>query len=104
MYALVVTYTSAVPAEQMRDAQLAFAERVVAVPGFVSKTWLRHESTLGGFYVFDSRDAAEAFAQGPLFASLRDAPVVSDLTVREFSVLGDLSTLTGVDVPVAHVT
>jgi len=95
MYALHVTYTSAVPVEALRDEQFDFAERVVGVPGFVSKTWIHSGATQGGFYLFDSREHADAFAGGPLLAGLRTVPLFSDVTVRGYEVIADLSARTG---------
>jgi hypothetical protein len=101
MYALLVTYTSAVPTVLLRDAQIAFAEQLVSTPGFVSKTWLHEGTTHGGFYLFDSREAAEAYVNGQLFASLGAAPVISDVTVRGYDVQSDLGVLTAAGRPVA---
>lgn len=97
MYALHITYTSAVPTADLRDAQVAFAEQLVSVPGFVSKTWLHEGATHGGFYLFTSREAAQRYLDGPLFARLGAVPVISDVTVRGYAVQDDLGGLTGAE-------
>jgi hypothetical protein len=95
MHALVVTFTSAAPPDALRAAQLAFAEHLVAVPGFVSKTWLHDGPHQGGFYLFTDRRSVEDYLGGPLFGSLREATGVSDLQVRAFAVVSDLGARTG---------
>jgi hypothetical protein len=84
-----------VAAEHLREGQVAFAEHLVTVPGFVSKTWLHDGDTQGGFYLFDDRPAAESYLGGALFAGLRDNPAFTDLTVRGYEVAAELGALTG---------
>lgn len=95
MYALHVTFTSAVSSEDLHDGQVTFAEHLVTVPGFVSKTWLYDGDTQGGFYVFDSGEAAQAYVNGPLFALLRGNPAFTALTVRGYQVQTELGARTG---------
>jgi hypothetical protein len=96
MHALVVTYTSTAPPDALRAAQHAFAEHLVAVPGFVSKTWLDEGPHQGGFYLFTDRRSAQDYLAGPLFASLRESQAVTDLEVRGYGVATDLGARTGV--------
>ena len=95
MYALHVTFTTSVSAEDLRDGQVSFAQHLAAVPGFVSKTWLRDGVHQGGFYLFETREAAEGYLDGPLFGLLRANTAVHDLTVRGYSVNTELGARTG---------
>jgi hypothetical protein len=95
MHALLITYTSAAPADQMRDASIDFAEALRTVPGFVAKTWLVHGAHHGGFYLFTDRAAAEAYRDGPLVTGLRRHPAFSDFEVRGWDVDTALGALTG---------
>lgn len=95
MYALHVTFTTSASAAELRPGQLAFAEHVGAVPGFVSKTWLHDGNAHGGFYLFTDREAAQAYLDGPLFAMLRGNPAFADLTARGWAVDTELGALTG---------
>ncbi len=95
MYALHVTFTSTIDAADLRDGQIEFAEHLATVPGFVSKSWLRDGSTLGGFYLFRTREAAEAYLDGPLFGLLRANAAFRDLTVRGYTVDTELAALAG---------
>ncbi|GAA4896973.1 YdhR family protein [Actinomycetospora straminea] len=95
MYALLITFTSSVDAEDMAADAAHFAEAVRAVPGFVAKTWLHEGAHHGGFYLFTDRAAAEAYRDGPLVAGLRAHPAFSDLEVRGWPTNTELGALTG---------
>ncbi|MEJ2862690.1 YdhR family protein [Actinomycetospora flava] len=94
MYALHITFTSAVPAEALYDGAVDFAEALRSVPGFVAKTWLVDRSHHGGFYLFTDRAAAEAYRDGPLVAGLREHPAFADVEVRGWDVEESLGALT----------
>ena len=86
MYALHVTFTSTIDAADLRAGKAEFARHLAAVPGFVSKSWLRDGATHGGFYLFRTCEAAEAYLDGPLFGLLRGNAAFRDLAVRGYSV------------------
>ena len=92
MYALHVTFTTDLPDDALRPAQRAFAERLAAVPGFRSKTWLRDGPVHGAFYLFTTAADAQAYLDGPLFGGLRGFP---DLTIRGYAVDTELGALNG---------
>jgi hypothetical protein len=48
----------------------------------------------GGIYLFDDESSAQAFLEGPIAAGLGQHPAVSDISVKQFEVLGDLTTIT----------
>jgi hypothetical protein len=102
MYALLITFTSSVPAEQMRADATAFAEALRTVPGFVAKTWLHDGAHHGGFYLFTDRAAADAYRDGPLVAGLRRHPAFADLEIRGWSTDTGLGALTGAIAAPAH--
>jgi hypothetical protein len=63
----------------------AFAE----ISGLRAKTWLANPSTntYGGVYTWASREAMEAYVNGPIFGALLANPGVADVTTRDFQVL-----------------
>ena len=63
----------------------AFAE----LPGLRAKAWLANPSTntYGGVYAWESREAMEAYVDGPIFRALRANPRMADVTTRDFAVL-----------------
>ena len=94
MYALHVTFTSTASAEDLRTGQLAFAQHVTSVPGFVSKTWLHDGADQGGFYLFADRAAAQQGEQRAVEVGLRGNPAVAELTVRGWAVDVELAART----------
>jgi hypothetical protein len=66
---------------------------MLAIPGLDWKVWVLDEEsgTAGGFYLFQDRAAAVAYAEGPVIAGLRRSPAVRDVCVRLLPVLDELS-------------
>ncbi len=63
------------------------APAFAALPGLVSKIWLRSpEGTYGGVYVWEDEESLRAFLAGDLGAALAAHPHITDLTVRDWSV------------------
>jgi heme-degrading monooxygenase HmoA len=67
------------------DVAPAFA----AVPGLVSKIWLKdsERGIYGGVYLWESRDALDRYKESDLFKSIGAHPNLVDVTAREFEVL-----------------
>jgi hypothetical protein len=61
----------------------------------VAKTWIRDGSTLGGFHIFTSQEAAENYLKSEMVAGLTANPAFSDFQIRHFDVLDELSAITG---------
>lgn len=55
------------------------------------KTWMQDGSTIGGFYVFKTAEAAERFLRGNTVHTLVAHPNASDVYVRLFATLGDIT-------------
>ena len=60
------------------------ARAIANVPGLIWKVWLVDEaaSELGGVYLFASRAQAQAYADGPIVARLRQDPRVVQVQHR----------------------
>jgi hypothetical protein len=86
MHAVVVHV--ALDAARSNDAAKILTEQVVPrsqqAPGFLDGYWMRSDDQTRGLSVelFDTRDAAEAFA-----ASARDVPAGSPVTIERVEVL-----------------
>jgi len=96
MHGVLITFVTAVPADQLSEPFHAFADGLRGVDGFVSKAWLHDGSTVGGFYVFRDEQSADAYLDSPMVADLQANESFSDFAVRRFGVLDDLSARTGV--------
>ena len=95
MHAVLITYQSAVEPDALGDALAAHARAIAAAPGLVAKTWLRDGATLGGFYLFADRAAADAYLDGPLVAALAAHPAFAQFRIRHYGVLEEPSRITG---------
>ncbi len=94
MHALIITFTSHIDSEEVRNVATEFADSVRDVPGLLSKAWLADGATNGGFYLFVDRASADAYAEGPLVAGLLAHPSFSDFSIRHFDVDAELSART----------
>jgi hypothetical protein len=94
MHAVLITFTSAANPADLAEPFEQYARALCDVPGLVAKTWLADESVLGGFHLFESAAAADAYLTGPLFATVRGHRAFSHFSVVRFDVLESLSAIT----------
>jgi quinol monooxygenase YgiN len=90
MHVLIVEFDVLAPAADEYAAHCeAVAPAFAEVPGLISKTWIHDEAAAagGGVYVFESREALEAYREGELFDRLRTTPVFERLRVRDYAML-----------------
>ena len=64
-------------------------------PVSVSKTWIHNGNTLGGFHVFTSREAADAYLGSDMAAGLIANPAFSDFAIDHYEIIDGLSAITG---------
>ena len=74
------------------------AATFAAVPGLISKTWLANEetNTYGGVYLWESREAMDAYKAGEIYASIGANPALVNVTAPDFEVIAGPSKVTGV--------
>lgn len=94
MHAVIITFKTSAPPESLEEPFRSFAEELLGVDGFVSEVWLNDGETLGGSYVFDSEEAANADLQSELVAGLTANQAFHDFEVRTFAVIDDLTAVT----------
>jgi len=72
------------------------AADIAATPGLRWKVWPWNddERVGGGIYLFEDAASAQAYLQGPIAAGLGQHPALSDLSIKQFEVLGDLTAIT----------
>jgi hypothetical protein len=65
------------------------APTFAVLPGLASKTWLANDATntYGGVYVFEDRDALDAYLGSDLFKSFATDPTLPNLTAEAFGIL-----------------
>ena len=96
MHAVFITFRSTVRLADLEDdyRQLAAALRDGAAPGFISKTWLSDEPTIGGFYRFHDRQAADCFLEEIFAPTMSSDPTVSDIRIERYDIHEELSAIT----------
>lgn len=72
------------------------APAFAAVPGLVSKVWLRDstEGVYGGVYTFEDSASVDAFVASELFAEVGATPGLVEISVRRFGVLQEPTSVT----------
>jgi len=90
MHAVFLTFEFAGEYGDLTRTFAAFTEALPSERDLVSRTWMRDGSTIGGFYVFHTVEAAEEFLNSPHIRALASHPCISDLYVRHFSTLGTI--------------
>src|SRR5215212_6501321 len=90
MHALVVTFASATPPERLAEPLAAYARALRTVPGLSATTWLHAGAILGGFHLFASRRAAEAYLASELVAGLTANPAFTRFRIEHYAVLDAL--------------
>jgi hypothetical protein len=69
---------------------------IANVPGLRWKIWVFNEveSRGGGIYMFDDEPSVVAYLDGPVIAALKSHPAFSELSVQQFAVLDEPTTVT----------
>jgi hypothetical protein len=60
------------------------------------KVWLINEAEreAGGLHLFDNEASVRAYLDGPIVAGIVKHPALSDFSVKQFDVMGDVSVTT----------
>lgn len=95
MYGLLITFRSSIALSDLDEPFADYARALRDVPGLITKAWLRDDDVLGGFHVFDSKAAADAYVGSDMATQLRATDGFDDFEVRGFDVLEELSSVTG---------
>jgi len=72
------------------------AQAFAAVPGLRWKIWVLNDSEkeAGGIYLFESEQALNDFLAGPLAAVVKTHPALSDISVKPFDIMEDVTAVT----------
>jgi hypothetical protein len=98
MHAQVVTYRIAPMSDpEFIEGNQEFAAMMAAVPGLVTKVWLKdpdENGVYGGIYLWQDREACKSFLAGGLWAAVVSDNSVSELASRDFAVMDELTKAT----------
>lgn len=90
MHVLVVNFNlKDMGEEEYRGVADAIAPAFANLPGLVSKTWLAdpETNTYGGLYVWQSREAMEAYKRTDIYEGIGTNPHFENVVVKDFGVL-----------------
>jgi len=96
MYGLLVTFQAEAELADLRRPFEEYAEGLNQQPGFISKAWLQDGNTLGGFHLFESKNAADAYLGSAQAAGLMATDGFDGFETSGFTVIDGLSALTGI--------
>ncbi len=93
---LQINFKLSVPLEQYEHAIEHGSHAIAGVAGLRWKIWIANAETqeAGGFYCFDTREAADAYLDGPIVANLKSAPFAHDVSVKQFDYLETATAVT----------
>lgn len=99
MYVQIITFrTPGMTPAEFADINAWAATQYVEVLGLVSKIFLadpEDEHAYGGVYLWQSREDADRYLQGPLIQTLSADPRVADVRVQLMAVLPGPTSITG---------
>ena len=80
---------------EYEEANLPYAQPYAELPGLRWKIWLMNEAEgeAGGIVVFEDEASRQAYVDGPLAEAQAD-PTVSEMSIKRFDVLDELSAIT----------
>ena len=87
---LQINFTfSGISRSELEAAWLPAAQPIAETPGLRWKVWLMNEETheCGGVYLFDDEAAVQGFLNGPIVAATKDAPILSNASVKIFDMM-----------------
>jgi hypothetical protein len=94
MHALLISFTSAAPLDQLAGPFTEYAHALGDVPGLVSKTWIFDGTTVGGFYTFTDAADIDGYLAGALWTSVATNSSFSDFRFERFGIVDQLTALT----------
>jgi hypothetical protein len=94
MHAVLVTFESDAPLDQLEIAFECYAIRLATTKGLLMKTWISDDVIVGGFHLFEDRCSADAYLNGDLFEAFLTDPTLAHFRVQRFDVCDRLSALT----------
>lgn len=102
MHALLISFSSSAPLDQLAAPFAEYAQALGEVPGLVAKTWIVDGATVGGFYTFRTAADIDAYLAGALWGSVAANPAFSGFRFERFDIVDELTALTSADALAQH--
>jgi hypothetical protein len=93
---LQINFNLNVPGAEYQKMAESIAHAFIDVPGLRWKIWLLNPAAqeAGGIYLFDCQASLDAYLNGPLMAQLRGLTSIRNISIKQFKVIPDATTLT----------
>ena len=93
---LQINFNLNVPVAEYQKMTDSVAHAFLDVPGLKWKIWLLNPAAqeAGGIYLFDSPASVDAYLNGPLVAQLRGLTSIRNISMRQFEVMPEVTSLT----------
>ena len=93
---LQINFNLNVPVEEYQKMAESVAHVFADVPGLKWKIWLLNPATqeAGGISHFDSQASVDAYLNGPIVAQLKGMTAVRNISVKQFQVMPEATSLT----------
>ncbi|UCD64156.1 MAG: YdhR family protein [Candidatus Zixiibacteriota bacterium] len=93
---LQINFRFNVSRTEYEQAANALAGEFAELDGLRWKIWLMNEKEreAGGIYVFENEKSLGAFLAGPLAAKVTNHPAISNMTVKQWENMPDVTTIT----------
>ena len=93
---LQVNFTFNVSRLEYEDAAASLAGKFAEVPGLRWKIWTMDEANnkAGGIYYFDDEASLSSYLKGELAAAIVNHPALSDMSVKQFEIMEDVTATT----------
>jgi len=81
---------------ELENAFKSLVETFARMPGLLWKVWLMNEAEkeAAGIYLFDDARSAQRYLDGEIVAGLKKNPGVSNLSMKRFGILEELTRIT----------
>ena len=93
---LQVNFKFSVSRAEYEQAAASMAPKFAEVAGLKWKVWTMNKAPneASGVYCFDDESSLRDYLAGPLAAAVSSHPALSDMEVREFEVMTDVTAIT----------
>ena len=93
---LQVNFNYSVTKEEYQQAVAPLADKFANVPGLKWKIWILNaeNSEAGGIYMFDSQASLDTYLNGPLAEVVTTHPALSNFSIKQFTIMGDITKVT----------
>jgi len=93
---LQINFKLNVPAEEYASSCQGASQAIAGVAGLRWKIWIlnEQEKEAGGIYFFDTEQSLSDYLSGPIVAQLRQHPALTDVIVKRFDVMQELTSAT----------